>query len=252
MRIKNRSFNPLAPCGARHSRLDGGIFAVQTFNPLAPCGARPRFAAKPALPRAFQSTRPLRGETGEPAGRSGEADGFQSTRPLRGETSQPEQQMTPSCFQSTRPLRGETFQKNTYGDYSGLSIHSPLAGRDHPTLQSWPRRLIFQSTRPLRGETIRAPSTVACYRPFNPLAPCGARLTRVARDSSVGGFQSTRPLRGETRNALYGEIHVRTFNPLAPCGARRRFNSQALNALTFNPLAPCGARRRPRRASILF
>ena len=59
-------------------------------------------------PGAFQSTRPLRGATGD-----GETSHvfygiFQPTRPLRGATKAKEPNQVTKPFQPTRPLRGAT------------------------------------------------------------------------------------------------------------------------------------------------
>ena len=57
-----------------------------------------------------------------------------------------------------------------------ISIHAPLAGRDHGVL----------------------PQSKA-YPDFNPRAPCGARLFPCYHLIGMSIFQSTRPLRGATR-----------------------------------------------------
>ena len=56
-------FNPLAPCGARLRAVVKAVHAAFIFNPLAPCGARPEMPLTHFIACAFQSTRPLRGET---------------------------------------------------------------------------------------------------------------------------------------------------------------------------------------------
>ncbi len=78
----------------------------------------------------FQSTRPSRGETSS-SGNSSTAAVFQSTRPSRGETALMTGADGPSTFQSTRPSRGETHACYSVCHCLKISIHSPLAGRDH-------------------------------------------------------------------------------------------------------------------------
>ena len=56
------NFNPLAPYGARRGCCVP-MRASPHFNPLAPYGARPPFKPASVLSAAFQSTRPVRGET---------------------------------------------------------------------------------------------------------------------------------------------------------------------------------------------
>ena len=103
------------------------------------------------------------------------------------------------AFQSTRPSRGATEQAQIQRDWTAISIHAPLAGRDrhfaHPSTRilnisihaplagrDYYDKLFdvenpeFQSTRPSRGATHRAgPDTLGNYT-FKPRAPRGARL----------------------------------------------------------------------------
>ena len=103
----------------------------------------------------------------------------------------------------------------------GISIHTPLAGRDGIALYDCRVQYGFQSTRPSRGATASAlkPSTVLCIsihtplagrddkdipkwvwlKDFNPHAPRGARRYLQASLISKCLFQSTRPSRGATR-----------------------------------------------------
>ena len=215
---------------------------------------------------------------------------FQSTRPLRGETGNLQFTITSGYFSIHSPLAGRDVQTVvSIKNVTYFSIHSPLAGRDTswPTSTGLPARVFnplapcgarppggglsgcvmtFQSTRPLRGETeallgrycgedfsIHSPlagrDAVAFIiytrcNLFNPLAPCGARLSELSnkreqqnfsihsplagRDTKMAKyitwaciFQSTRPLRGETVDTGYHYDDSQLFNPLAPCGARR-------------------------------
>ena len=103
-------------------------------------------------------------------------------------------------FQSTRPSRGETLRKRHHRDrLRGISIHSPLAGRDD-LRQPVPPRI----------------------NNFNPLAPRGARPSSDSPSSFLSIFQSTRPSRGETRTDLRSLRRGDYFNPLAPRGARQQ------------------------------
>ena len=52
-----------APHAGRDSDLSSSHQHRRYFNPRAPCGARLSLAARSRLPRAFQSTRPMRGAT---------------------------------------------------------------------------------------------------------------------------------------------------------------------------------------------
>ena len=105
---------------------------------------------------------------------------------------------TYTVFQSTRPSQGETKQPRSSAQLRRISIHSPLAGRAH---------------RP------------RCCRPthqnFNPLAPRGARPSRLEKQSTGRRFQPTRPSRGETLPGQGACGHGGNFNPLAPRGTRQ-------------------------------
>ena len=57
-----KSFNPRAPCGARHV-ITNFFFLIYGFNPRAPCGARLVGDAVIVIVPSFQSTRPVRGAT---------------------------------------------------------------------------------------------------------------------------------------------------------------------------------------------
>ena len=86
MILRERNFNPRAPCGARRETWlprpsptspfqstrpmrgatgasSRSLRAISHFNPRAPCGARPIPATRPPRGRKFQSTRPMRGAT---------------------------------------------------------------------------------------------------------------------------------------------------------------------------------------------
>ena len=87
-----------------------GIFPQEghsDFNPRAPCGARLVLAIAMADMMIFQSTRPMRGATGETVSQQG-GKRFQSTRPMRGATVIGMPPQFTDRFQSTRPMRGAT------------------------------------------------------------------------------------------------------------------------------------------------
>ena len=178
-----------------------------------------------SVPTSFQSTRPLRGETSPTPPKCMILRVFQSTRPLRGETAHHSRPLFAiSAFQSTRPLRGETELDQLDGLLLQLSIHSPLAGRDGRKVAVVGPVSVFQSTRPLRGETAADMMTVSAAVPFNPLAPCGARLFGDCVQINVTRLSIHSPLAGrdvETVSVFHGQT---SFNPLAPCGARRGNN----------------------------
>ena len=171
------------------------------------------------------------------------AGAFQSTRPLRGETIEGVTQVFAYNFSIHSPLAGRDFcmilplYTNMY-----FSIHSPLAGRDNkfalgrgnihffnPLAPCGARpyiRLIianwiqsFQSTRPLRGETgLFHQDFEAQY--FSIHSPLAGRDENGIADRHAGGF----------------------FNPLAPCGARLVDQPQYFYKKSFSIHSPLAGR----------
>ena len=194
-------FNPRAPCGARRLPLRRCACSGH-FNPRAPCGARHTCCGLPGGKCGFQSTRPVRGATGDYTVRVDDSV-FQSTRPVRGATTLDNLNGYPVIFQSTRPVRGATTRTGAWPSAMTISIHAPRAGRDACTQRMGPFSAIFQSTRPVRGATPSAqvrthqteisihapragrdtasPSPSTSPSHFNPRAPCGARPSGVGR-----------------------------------------------------------------------
>ena len=128
-----------------------------------------------ACSRLFQSTRPVRGETRRAEVFPLPSSHFNPLAPCGARRAAPCFLQSAAPFQSTRPVRGETIQTSFLIRPHPISIHSPRAGRDfNYALQC------------------------VAYRNFNPLAPCGARLTTPAASVAALAFQSTRPVRGET------------------------------------------------------
>jgi len=104
-----------------------------------------------------------------------------------------------SLFQSTLPVRGETMCKLDLEELYRISIHSPRAGRDTRTMLGRSKDCQFQSTLPVRGETSAGLFFSSVLPNFNPLSPCGERLTKATK-RSIPAY----------------------FNPLSPCGERLR------------------------------
>ena len=151
---------------------------------------------------------------------------FNPLTPHRGKTTvKPSLLMTILQFQSARPARGETKVCVGIRFHAAISIHSPHTGRDSHSSKNAPLRYGFQSTHPVRGETsfpdytIPTISLFQSTRPvrgetqhtrircapgglyFNPLTPCGVRLTRTGTPLS---------------------LTPTNFNPLTPYGVRQQ------------------------------
>ena len=149
-------FNPLAPCGARRSD-SWYVRWTRLFNPLAPCGARRQSTGYTVSCKAFQSTRPLRGET----------------KPKR----------TPApcrvLFNPLAPCGARHIYR--HNAHPGAAFFNPLAPcgarQDFPLLKiaaCW-----FSIHSPLAGRDGPLFLFLGLEWFFNPLAPCGARADCV-------------------------------------------------------------------------
>ena len=147
---------------------------VSIHSPLA--GRDIRTARRNTQWKAFQSTRPSRGETGEPDTVSAQGRGFNPLAPrgarlIPGGMACRAVRFNPLAPRGARhrraerggraeavsihsPLAGrDVFPGSSEGMDETVSIHSPLAGRDSPPSRLISQKLLFQSTRPSRGET---------------------------------------------------------------------------------------------------
>ena len=166
------------------------------FNPRAPCGARPLYTYFFAPIVLFQSTRPMRGATGnsEPVGpetvisihapHAGRDPPAVSAR-SRTMDFNPRAPCGARPAMTTRRLRSPDFNPR-----------APCGARPQPTVRTFSESE-FQSTRPMRGATrftciIGSGPRISIHAPhagrdwvqdqngnlpdnFNPRAPCGAR-----------------------------------------------------------------------------
>ena len=214
--------------------------ARRNFNPLAPCGARPSVELSVLL--LHSDFNPLAPCGARPNTISGN-------------------QLLVTDFNPLAPCGARRFASTFCPAAFMISIHSPRAGRDLTWFALTNIPVLFQSTRPVRGETPDPRRSPHTETHFNPLAPCGARLTRAHRclvrepisiHSPRAGrditlqlstafatlFQSTRPVRGETRSPWNTSGPHGNFNPLAPCGARPRISRTFSIMLLFQSTRP--------------
>ena len=158
-------FNPRAPCGARREVILElhRLHAISIHAPRA--GRDPRGQQPDPFPDRFQSTRPVRGATGNPGGGG----------PGRGD------------FNPRAPCGARRRFSRRCQKHNGISIHAPRAGRDYLSSIAVTHAPTFQSTRPVRGATRTTPASVPLERYFNPRAPCGARQRDPHR--AGGGYR---------------------------------------------------------------
>ena len=193
-------FNPRAPCGARPP----GTRTRERNDMISIHAPRAGRDSRPALPggvvRAISIHAPRAGRD-IPQTMAGMSPAiFQSTRPVRGATGERSHEPGQGHISIHAPRAGRDHLEGNRPEGWTISIHAPRAGRDKLTGLVQGSNIIFQSTRPVRGATpifprcgvdrlisIHAPragrdfaglSLCFILRYFNPRAPCGARPQR--------------------------------------------------------------------------
>ena len=124
-----------------------------------------------------------------------------------------------TIFQSTRPSRGETHKVPLGPKAKKISIHSPLAGRDH-TGYNILCRIKISIHSPLAGRDLFPLSQFSTVTYFNPLAPRGARQRGPWKWKWVYVISIHSPLAGRDTDKGRAGCERAYFNPLAPRGAR--------------------------------
>ena len=191
------------------------------FNPRAPCGARPGSEQAPGFENCISIHAPRAGRD-IPQTMAGMSPAiFQSTRPVRGATGERSHEPGQGHISIHAPRAGRDHLEGNRPEGWTISIHAPRAGRDKLTGLVQGSNIIFQSTRPVRG------ATAVALLPFEPLS-ISIHAPRAGRDAMFGNmqtestlFQSTRPVRGATMVSSSASSSISHFNPRAPCGARR-------------------------------
>ena len=190
---------------------------------------------------------------------------FQSTRPLRGATGQSGTLLPQSRISIHAPLAGRDILCVVRIKADGYFNPRAPCGARRPCCATARGYWVFQSTRPLRGATRSAPASYPTPFNFNPRAPCGARRNSQRWSARSATFQSTRPLRGATAYGVAAStlLMISIHAPLAGRDLRARLSSSPTSefqstrplrgatpvgytiefrATDFNPRAPCGAR----------
>ena len=145
-------------------------------------------------------------------------------------------------FQSTPPVWAETFTIRHLTTSFKFQSTPPVWAETSSFASSFCDILLFQSTPPVWAETPGGGKQAPDRRDFNPLRPCGRRLSlrkfflhRIwisIHSARVGGDFILR-LANET---------LSNFNPLRPCGRRPESALKGSERAYFNPLRPCGRR----------
>ena len=122
-------------------------------------------------------------------------------------------------FQSTPPVWAETHQISLIEKVQLISIHSARVGGDMPTFFLADVGAISIHSARVGGD---CPSSFPAlfHANFNPLRPCGRRLTTSTKRGCIRLFQSTPPVWAETGYLILLLLLFVYFNPLRPCGRR--------------------------------
>ena len=141
-------FQSTRPAWGATWRLGCAAPPVRSFNPRAPCGARHIYILFLAILSVFQSTRPVRGATWGVSGLRAGGAGFNPRAPCGARRAEVANVAPAIAFQSTRPVRGATLNPQLKTPGSIVSIHAPRAGRDHRLAHSLSTRLSFNPRAP--------------------------------------------------------------------------------------------------------
>ena len=191
------------------------------FNPRTPCGARPGSEQAPGFENCISIHAPRAGRD-IPQTMAGMSPAiFQSTRPVRGATGERSHEPGQGHISIHAPRAGRDHLEGNRPEGWTISIHAPRAGRDMLTGLVQGSNIIFQSTRPVRGATVSdvdsfMSTRISIHAPragrdFIALAvgggirPISIHAPRAGRDAAdplgiihAPSFQSTRPVRGAT------------------------------------------------------
>ena len=189
------------------------------FNPLSPCGERRSSSVLHACQISIHS--PHAGRDWLPIVLHFNLLIFQSTLPMRGETGLWYKVLvgyisihSPHAGRDRKPLCMEPAEER-------ISIHSPHAGRDM-TFQCLHRDLEISIHSPHAGRDATANDVPASTRYFNPLSPCGERPGSTQTSAcDPANFNPLSPCGERLPQNVVTRRNWYDFNPLSPCGERQ-------------------------------
>ncbi len=240
----------------------------RSFNPRAPRGARLSFGLVVVVDERFQSTRPARGATRDcraaavssgvsihapRAGRDDNRNTLYLALPVSIHAPRAGRDPNSSycascqkCFNPRAPRGARQKGDQKSGVFHSVSIHAPRAGRDRPQLIPHEPSRCFNPRAPRGARPRRGPSAghVSC---FNPRAPRGARLPKTSPDCRPGCFNPRAPRGARQRRSERARAGL-TVSIHAPRAGRDMVIRCGISAARcFNPRAPRGARLKPTR-----
>ena len=164
---------------------------------------------------------PLRGATVVTRTVTEGAAEFQSTRPMRGATGQ--SGAAERRYQNFNPRAPRGARQRLDGvERQGIciSIHAPLAGRDRRTELRPPIGTYFNPRAPCGARRGYRQVQRGEGSDFNPRAPCGARLIIDIYKKPANTISIHAPHAGRDYDGIAIVQEGKYFNPRAPCGAR--------------------------------
>ena len=239
---------------------------AHNFNPRAPYGARPDNRNRHTSDSEISIHAPHTGRDSSETVVQREEEIFQSTRPIRGATGNVGLRIRiNNDFNPRAPYGARRCFALVIRLIKGISIHAPHTGRDllyrrirskvfdfNPRAPYGARHGRRRGVSQRRKISIHAPHTgrdVICHSVvatnlISIHAPHTGRDCSGSRGCcSRKRFQSTRPIRGATNGITTCARLGHHFNPRAPYGARLSQHPPLIQQRgDFNPRAPYGAR----------
>ena len=141
------------------------------------------------------------------------------------------------------PLAGSDIPTIEFFAHEIISIHTPLAGSDWAYIHTVPSTSYFNPHSPC-GERHATASRTRRRRDFNPHSPCGERQRIAVAKWLYGGISIHTPLAGSDYRPYISALPIRIsiHTPLAGSDTLRCRNRR--RAMYFNPHSPCGERLR--------
>ena len=148
-----------------------------------------------------------------------------------------------SAFQSTHPSWGATVRIGHADVNTGISIHAPIVGCDHPHYKNRSVSDPFQSTHPSWGATILYSYRCSFLIYFNPRTHRGVRLFLCHRIYRVIDISIHAPIVGcdWDTNAFTNSGSISIHAPIVGCDEKKRWYASC-KLRYFNPRTHRGVR----------
>ena len=205
------------PLAGRDEIEPSELSVLEDFNSHAPCGARREGYDLPKLNIHISTHTPLAGRDISSRRLCRYHLDFNSHAPCGARRRDTCHSQMYNHFNSHAPCGARHLGIFIIFLCSGISTHTPLAGRDNKMTNTALIALVFQLTRPLRGATLVGYKTFTDFLNFNSHAPCGARLWKYADNDTIMDISTHTPLAGRDLLLQFLRIFrpISTHTPLA-------------------------------------